>query len=114
MKLHNAGALGTHSASHRALGALEVSDAKDDIIRSVNFLQRVTGEQVPSISYPYGGPTAVPNLDKAFYDSLGLKFGLTMFRGVNSLPVDDSFLIKRFDTNDVVGGKAYKEEYFSE
>jgi len=110
LKLHNAGALGTHSASHRALGTLELSDAKDDITRSVDFLRRVTGDNVPSISYPYGGPTAVPKIDKGFYESLGIKFGLTMFRGVNTLPVDDLFLIKRFDTNDVIGGKSYIEE----
>lgn len=114
LKLHNAGALGTHSASHRPLGTLSSSDAKDDIIRSVAFLERVTGDLVPSISYPYGGPTAVPNLDRVFYNSLGLKFGLTMLRGVNTLPLNDPFFIKRFDTNDVVGGKAYKEEYFNE
>jgi len=113
LKLHKAGALGTHSASHRALGTLELTDAKDDITRSVDFLRRVTGENVPSISYPYGGPTAVPTIDKTFYENLGLKFGLTMFRGVNSLPLEDSFLIKRFDTNDVIGGKSYKEEHFN-
>lgn len=112
LRLHNAGALGTHSASHRALGTLELADAKDDITRSVDFLKRVTGGNVPSISYPYGGATAVPSIDKAFYENLGLKFGLTMYRGVNQLPLDDLFSIKRFDTNDVIGGKAYKEEYF--
>ena len=112
LRLHNAGALGTHSASHRALGMLELSDAKDDITRAVDFLRRVTGGNVPSISYPYGGPTAVPSIDKAFYEKLGLKFGLTMYRGVNQLPLDDLFLMRRFDTNDVTGGKAYKEEHF--
>ncbi|MDA9032439.1 polysaccharide deacetylase family protein [Amylibacter sp.] len=112
-KLANEGALGTHSASHRALGTLNIEDAKSDIKHSVDYLKGVTGQNIISISYPYGGPTAVPNIETSFYKDMGLDFGLTMFRGMNIIPIKEQFLLKRYDTNDVIGGKFYVEEHFN-
>ncbi len=114
INLHKYGCLGTHGASHRALGILSENEAKDDIIRSVDFLEKIIGSKVPSLSYPYGGPTAVPDLPNDFFCRLGLEFALTMERGINKFPIESIYQLKRFDTNDVIGGKFYNKGYFND
>lgn len=115
IKLEKAGCLGTHSASHRPLGRLSDLEARADIEKSIDYLKRVVGSAPISISFPYGGTTALPNLPASYFESLGLQFGLTMLRGTNSLGEDISpFMLKRVDTNDALGGKNYRAEYYQQ
>ncbi len=111
--LDSQGALGSHSASHRPLGVLSEKDASEEIRKSTSFFMSRLGRVPLSISYPYGGPSAIPKLQDEFFKSLGYKFGLTMIRGINSFgDISSAFNIKRVDTNDAPGGKYYKEGYF--
>ena len=92
IELQKEGCLELSAASHRPLGMLELDEAKIDIVRSIKFLKELTGETVTSLSFPYGGPTAIPNLADSFYEGLDLKFALTMQRGAKHSP--NSFTVQ--------------------
>lgn len=100
--------LGTHSQKHRVLSHLTKEELKNDINASVEALFSLTGERVDSISYPYGGHTAVNNDVGAACRELGMISGLTMFRGINEQQeiFSDHMLLKRLDMNDMIGGKS--------
>lgn len=107
------GCVGSHSASHQPLGQLSESVAKHDVEKSIHYIEEITGRRPISVSYPYGGSTAVPKFSEDYFSSLGLSFGLTMQRGVNHIDSDISlFSLKRVDTNDAPGGKNYNPNYF--
>ncbi len=110
--ISDVGGLGTHCASHAPLGQMSEVCSIADIDRSIVAIEEMTGRKPVSISYPYGGVTAVPNLSDNFYLSRGLYFGLTMTRGVNRFSdINGYFNLKRVDTNDAPGGKSYRKEY---
>ena len=60
-----------------------------------------------TISYPYGAKEACSSPVAETAAALGHKIGFTMERGNNVFGAD-KLLLKRFDCNDVVGGKNYK------
>lgn len=57
------------------------------------------------ISYPYGGPQSYDEDVITQVKDLGVMYGLTMKRGINSLGATDPLRLKRVDTNDVIGGR---------
>lgn len=101
-----AGALGSHSSSHRPLAQLSAEEARRDILESLDFLKANTGSRVSSFSYPYGGLSAVSEELGEILKDCGLTFALTMVRGVNvNSDFQRPFFLKRVDTNDAPGGK---------
>lgn len=104
--------LGTHSESHRPLATLHKKDIKNDIKQSIKYLESIVEKPIKSISYPYGGKSAVSQSVADITKECGLKFGLTMWRGINTQDdIENSFLLKRIDTNDAPGGKLNSVEY---
>lgn len=116
INLANRGFLGSHAVSHIPLASLPMQELNFEIYNSKNNLSRLTGSQIDSISYPYGGSSAVNeevfrSAKNNFYVS-----GMTMLRGLN---FEEDILfgplkLKRFDTNDIFGGKSehlYKEVF---
>ncbi|MEK9652323.1 MAG: polysaccharide deacetylase family protein [Betaproteobacteria bacterium] len=102
--------LGTHGDEHRPLATLSTQEIKKNINESLGFLEFATNKSgtIQSVSYPYGGPTAVSEKVARTAQECGMKFGLTMLRGVNNnADLHNPMLLKRFDTNDVPGGKSY-------
>lgn len=106
--LSNRGYLGTHTSYHHPLAKMDTASQRADIQKSIDYITYVTGSRVQSITYPYGGITAVDDNVASVSADLGLVSGFTMERGVNT--ADDlqhrSLLLKRFDMNDVYGGKS--------
>ena len=87
-----------------------------DILESVLCIEELCGtnSQIDSISYPYGEDSAVNDKVKFNCERLDLVSGFTMFRGLNKIEdvINNPLMIKRFDTNDVFGGKSEgKYEY---
>jgi len=114
--LYNKGYLGTHSKSHRPLAKLSDKNMYADILESVLCIEELCGtdSRIDSISYPYGEASAVNNKVKYNCEQLDLVSGFTMFRGLNKIEdiINNPLMIKRFDTNDVFGGKCEgKYEY---
>jgi peptidoglycan/xylan/chitin deacetylase (PgdA/CDA1 family) len=107
------GMLGTHTCSHSPLATLRPADMRSEIATSKRVLEELTGNPIRSISYPYGGSTAVSQDVASTSRDEGLRLGLTMFRGINddSDLRGNSLLLKRVDTNDAPGGKLRSEKY---
>jgi len=111
-KLAKFSMLGTHAESHRPLSTLHENEIRSDIEESVKYLESVVGKTINSISYPYGGKSAVCQNVADIAEECGLKFGLTMWRGINTREdMQNQFLLKRIDTNDAPGGKSKSMEY---
>ena len=112
--LYDRGYLGTHSKSHKPLAELSTEDMYTDILESVICIEKLCGvdSQIDSISYPYGEVSAVNDEVKHNCERLDLASGFTMFRGLNKIDdlISNPLMIKRFDTNEVFGGK-YEEKY---
>tara|TARA_B100002052_G_C15880063_1_gene598792 strand:- start:1778 stop:2719 length:942 start_codon:yes stop_codon:yes gene_type:complete len=105
--------LGTHSKSHVPLGNLSEQEIEKEISDSILDINKIVGEKkVRSISYPYGGISAVTNKVAHIAEKCNLEFGLTMWRGINDLKnLDNKFLLNRIDTNDAPGGKFNSSDY---
>lgn len=90
------GRIGSHSHNHLALGTLLHSELRQELALSLNYFE-TKGIQVDAISYPYGGPSAVPDKD-IVHDYF--KFGITMNRDINTEETDH-LLLNRVDTNEI-------------
>lgn len=103
--------IGSHGKSHNPLGVMSDTCLREEIAESVDILSKICGNKINSISYPFGGPTAIPANDIHLKNS-ELRFGLTMKRGLNHLEsFKNPFLLNRVDTNDAPGGKLNSAEF---
>ena len=95
-ELAGAAQIGSHSHNHRALGTLAQSELKKELHNSKSFFDS-KNISVNMISYPYGGPSAIPdvNVVSEYY-----KFGITMKRDFNT-DTTNKLLLNRVDTNEV-------------
>ena len=97
--------IGCHSHRHRPLGHLTPKKREKEIINSKLLLENLINKNIYSFSYPYGTQEAIESVHQNLkhYDFL---FAFTMERGINS-NYKFPYLLSRFDTNDVPGGKLY-------
>jgi peptidoglycan/xylan/chitin deacetylase (PgdA/CDA1 family) len=96
------GMLGTHGHSHAPLATLSASGVRQEIARSLDILEGITGIRVRGIAYPYGGSSAANETVGGIAAELGLVYGLTMRAGVNgTAELANAMLLSRIDTNDV-------------
>ena len=104
----NRNSLGSHGVSHLPFASLSPSELDYEIAESRTALKGLTGRNVEAVSYPYGGASAISR--EVFDVSIknNLISGMTMMRGLNTeIEILGSPLqLKRFDTNDVFGGKS--------
>ena len=77
------GMIGTHTASHEPLATLSSVQIYENIQKSLRYLSDIDVSNVRSISYPYGGPSAVSNEVIRQASNFGFGFGLSMSRGIN-------------------------------
>ena len=105
--LSEKGFLGNHSYSHYPLSKLRNSNINFEINHSKKYLEKVTRNQINAISYPYG--TIESFSEEVFNEaaSSGHIFGFTTIKGVNTKS-DDLLCLKRYDCNDLIGGKNYE------
>tara|TARA_B100000965_G_scaffold208510_1_gene174243 strand:- start:10357 stop:11247 length:891 start_codon:yes stop_codon:yes gene_type:complete len=94
--------IGSHAVSHTPLGSLSSEEALKEMKESKAFLDDIIGKPIKSISYPFGGRSALPKVTDSEIENLGYEFGLTMIRGSNDLPLSNSkYFLRRYDTNDL-------------
>jgi len=100
--------LGSHGASHSPLACLPKKEICHEIAESRSALMNFTGVNIEAISYPYGGESAVSDVVFEAAGKNNFISGMTMMRGLNSeIDILSGYLqLKRFDTNDVFGGKS--------
>jgi peptidoglycan/xylan/chitin deacetylase (PgdA/CDA1 family) len=94
------GMIGTHGYNHLPMAQLSYNDLNDEINNSLNILNGVVGKKITSVSYPYGGPTAVSTQVFDVCKQAGLSVGFTMNRGVNT-EVSNPLALDRIDVNDL-------------
>jgi hypothetical protein len=88
--------VGSHASTHIALGTISAKNLITELSESKQFFND-QGFDVNSISYPYGGPTAIPDtkIVSEYYD-----YGISMQRSLNNQNTD-RIRLNRIDTNDV-------------
>lgn len=102
--LNNHNALGSHSHNHVPLGKVSPEELQNELKQSQDFFRRKFGKLAMSISYPYGSKEASSTISKQI-NGHGFKLGFTMERAMNSSLLEDSFMLSRFDCNDMPLGK---------
>jgi peptidoglycan/xylan/chitin deacetylase (PgdA/CDA1 family) len=100
--------LGTHAHAHVPLATLAAKDAEQEIEKSLDVLENLSGRRPAGISYPFGGQSAVSESVFATAQALGLQYGFTMERGVNTGNEKTTMALKRIDVNDI---KAWVEPF---
>ena len=101
------GYLGSHSHSHLALANLNDNELEFELLKTKQYFEEITKKEINSIAYPYGTKEAVDDRVANMARKVGYKIGFTTSSGINS-DVEDLLLLKRFDCNDLIGGKNYK------
>lgn len=118
VELSRRGYLGSHGCMHLPLAMLPKAQIADEVAGSKSALATFCGRTVEAISYPYGGESSINDdvIDEVARN--GFISGVTMIRGMNngSEIIDNPLRLRRFDTNDVFGGKSERtyKEYFHE
>lgn len=98
--------LGNHTHSHHALGLLSYDEIVYEISKTKAFIDNFGHTFQYSISYPYGSSEACQSPVSEIANSFGHLVGFSMERGSNDAS-SDKLLLKRFDCNDLPGGKNY-------
>ena len=78
-----------------------------ELKHSKSYFETITQSKIETVAYPYGTAEACTAEVSILASVAGYKFGFTTKRGANSNN-DDKLLLKRFDCNDLIGGKNYK------
>ncbi|MCP9485391.1 MAG: polysaccharide deacetylase family protein [Gaiellaceae bacterium MAG52_C11] len=104
-ELEALGALGAHGYSHRPLAVLGAREARADLERGAEVLERIVGHRPRTLSYPYGTPAAVDPAIAGEAAAAGFAVGMTLERAFNRT-FDDPLLLARLDANDAPGGRA--------
>jgi peptidoglycan/xylan/chitin deacetylase (PgdA/CDA1 family) len=98
--------LGNHTHNHFALGLLPIENIADEITKTKKFIDNFGHAHQHSISYPFGSQEACQNPVQEVAQANGYRIGFTMERGINDFKTNQ-LLLKRFDCNDLPGGKNY-------
>ena len=107
--LASKGMLGSHTHSHLALGTLASETIYQELSKTKLYLEQLTNYKINCVSYPYGSSEACAKPVPDLAASLGYTIGFSMERGINT-SLDSTLILKRFDCNDLPGGK--NEKYF--
>lgn len=108
--------LGSHGISHTALSSLTTTELTSELAGSKEQLESIGGDSVKTIAYPYGGHSSFNDNVLTKVEESGFECGLTMLRGFNTENeiIKTPLLLRRFDTNDLYGGKSHSKyvEFF--
>jgi len=96
--------IGLHSMSHSSLASLPVDQIEKDLRSNKENIEKIIGQKVFSISFPYGGKSDVDSSVIGVCKKIGCQIGFTMERSFNE-SLTEPLLFARLDTNDAIGGK---------
>ncbi|MGZ8413647.1 MAG: polysaccharide deacetylase family protein [Gemmatirosa sp.] len=99
------GWLGSHGHEHLPLAAVALGDARVDVARALDHLQRWTGVRPRAMSYPYGSRAACAPAVADVARAQGVRVAFTMERACN-VDLRTPLLLARLDSNDAPGGTA--------
>jgi peptidoglycan/xylan/chitin deacetylase (PgdA/CDA1 family) len=90
--------IGSHGHGHHWLSTLDQDAQRTDLLRSIEFLDRITGPgALRTLCYPYGDHD---DSARATARSLGFSLALADHHGVANLELDDRWALPRISTSD--------------
>jgi peptidoglycan/xylan/chitin deacetylase (PgdA/CDA1 family) len=93
--LHASGlSIGSHTVTHRSLGALDAESVRHELIESRNRIGAELGTPPEGLAYPYGTPADVPPGITGTAQSAGYLYSATAVHGLNH-PGCHPFLLTR-------------------
>lgn len=100
--------LGSHSHSHFPLGRLSEDTIKFELEHSKKYFEKITNNPISMIAYPYGTDESCSDLVAELAKKAKYSFGFTTKKGTITMS-QNQLLLNRFDCNDVIGGKNFKQ-----
>lgn len=107
LTLAKMGYLGSHTHNHYPLGLLDLASMKFELEHSKLYFEKLTNSKIEMVAYPYGTDKACTDEVAIITKNVGYKIGFTTKRGINTF-TENHLLLKRYDCNDLAGGKNYK------
>ncbi|WP_438865939.1 polysaccharide deacetylase family protein [Salinimicrobium oceani] len=107
-ELASKGYLGSHTHSHYPLGLLEPDVVLTELQVSKSYFEKLTNKSINFLAYPYGTEEVCTAEVAELAKKAGYEIGLTTKRGMNTIH-ENPLLLKRFDCNDLPGGKSYRD-----
>jgi peptidoglycan/xylan/chitin deacetylase (PgdA/CDA1 family) len=98
--------IGNHTHSHKPLGLFDEETITYELSHSKKFLEKITGQHIETVSYPYGTAAASSKIVQQLSKKTGHKLGFTALKGMNR-NIENLMALSRFDCNDLIGGKNY-------
>ena len=94
--------LGSHAHSHLPLATLCGHRMQYELLYSRRLIEEMTDSVPASVSYPFGGKSAVGDHVFDCASACGYVYGFTMERGINDLPDKaNPMALRRIDINDL-------------
>ena len=103
-------AISSHTVSHRPLSKLDPEEIVYELSDSKKTIENLTSRKISTLSYPYGGPSAVTREVAQIAQKVGYEIGFTAERSFNNSLIEP-LLLARADTNDVIGGNHPQFDY---
>lgn len=69
--------LGAHTVSHRSLGFLDPATVADEVRRSADYVEEITGRRPPAFAYPYGDGRSVTDESMRAVEEAGCRLAVT-------------------------------------
>ena len=99
--------LGSHCITHNPLGEMSAIKIKTELSNSKSYLSNITGEEIFSVSYPYGDKKAVTqsvlDISRDYYD-----IGITTQGGINQ---NNDLINKKLSLNRISEAEISKGNY---
>ena len=92
--------IGSHAHTHNPLAKMDYDQAYKELSESKAILEKITGNDITTLSYPLGSKGAVGSREADIAKNVGYEYAFTMYRGMNK-NIDNPFLLLRLDCNDV-------------
>lgn len=74
--------LGAHTLRHLAIGRLDEDTAREEVGRSVEWVETLTGHKPKSFAFPYGNQISATKRDIQLVQSLGIELSVTTMPGM--------------------------------
>ncbi|WP_160005047.1 polysaccharide deacetylase family protein [Rhizobium sp. 18055] len=74
--------LGAHTVSHRAVARLPDAEVREEMLRSSDYVEAISGQRPRTFAYPYGTREAVTQQQAAIARDLGFALAVTTQPGV--------------------------------
>ena len=95
------GMVGLHGHRHEPYGSLNRQQIVDDLAENTRLFRSNGITRCDTISYPYGDQQSCPTTLRELVGSFGVKYGITMQRGINCKNNRDLIFLKRYSSADL-------------